>query len=135
MFAWLTFGDLVSIFTRMNTPSIYQEIGIAIKARRKQLDMTQEHLAALIGISRASLANIETGRQTVLIHHLYKIAEQLQLDIIDLLPEQIGRPMVSSPVLFERPEGLNTSQQKQVERLVAEVAFEADLISRGASKK
>lgn len=135
MFAWLTFRDLVSIFTRMNPTTIYQEIGLAIKARRKQLDMTQEHLAVLIGMSRASLANIETGRQTVLIHHLYKIAEQLELDITDLLPIQIDCTTVSTPVLFERPEGLNTSQQKQVERLVAEVAFEADAAYRGASKK
>lgn len=98
--------------------------------------MTQERLAVLIGMSRASLANIETGRQTVLIHHLYRIAEQLQLDITDLLPIQISHMTVSSPVLFEHPEGLNTSQQKQVERLVAEVAFEANEASyRRASKK
>ena len=47
----------------MNHDWIYPLIGAVIKRRRKQFDWTQEKLAARLGISRASLANIEIGRQ------------------------------------------------------------------------
>src|SRR6266852_9416336 len=67
---------------------VYKQIGAIIKARRKTLNnMKQEKLAGLLGISRGSLANIETGRQGILVHQLYKFSAALQLKTpIDLLP-------------------------------------------------
>lgn len=66
----------------------YPEIGTRIRDRRKKhLGKTQEEVCKLIGISRASLANIEGGNQRIYAHQLYSVAEVLEMDIEDLLPE------------------------------------------------
>lgn len=71
----------------MGHQTIYLTFGKAVATRRRKLELTQAELAARAGISRASLANIESGRQSVLLHHLYGLADALQLDkVADLLP-------------------------------------------------
>ncbi len=65
---------------------IYKRIGELIQARRKNLGLKQENLAHSMGISRGSLANIETGKQGILVHQLYKFAAQLDLAPSALLP-------------------------------------------------
>jgi transcriptional regulator with XRE-family HTH domain len=39
-----------------------QEIGSAIREARKRRKLTQQQLAALLGMSRATISGIETGR-------------------------------------------------------------------------
>src|ERR1700728_4911224 len=71
----------------MNPESIYRHIGEVMRNRRRSSKprLTQETLAQRVGISRASLANIETGRQSVLVHQLYAFAEVLELSPSDFL--------------------------------------------------
>ena len=89
--------------------SIYQEVGRNIRRLRKESGYTQDRISGQAGISRASLANIEAGRQQILVHHLYAIADALQLDSpIQLLPVA---PSFSPPV---SDEGLTKLQRKQV---------------------
>ena len=71
----------------MNRPVLYLRLGQLIRERRRSLGLTQARLASQVKISRASLANIETGRQRVLVHQLYEFAEQLNLDLTALLPD------------------------------------------------
>jgi transcriptional regulator with XRE-family HTH domain len=70
----------------MGNDGLYAALGNLIRARRKEQKLTQEKLAASIGISRASLANIETGRQKVLVHQIYALADALGAPVGDLLP-------------------------------------------------
>lgn len=71
----------------MSNKNIYVTFGGAMSVRRKQLEMTQNDLAAQTGLSRASIANIERGHQNVALHHLYTIAAALKVsDVSDLLP-------------------------------------------------
>jgi len=42
---------------------VLDQLGAVVKERRKALGLRQEDLAKAIGLSRASVANIETGRQ------------------------------------------------------------------------
>ena len=55
----------------------YDAFGRAVALRRDQLGMTQAQLSARVGLSRASIANIEAGRQNVLLHHACDIAAVL----------------------------------------------------------
>lgn len=48
--------------------------------------MTQAELSARIGLSRASVANIESGRQAVLLHQFLALASALSTPPLNLLP-------------------------------------------------
>lgn len=73
----------------MSDQAVYKAFGRAIATRRKELDLTQAKLAARVGMSRASIANIESGRQNVLLHHVYSLASALEFSkVSDLLPTQ-----------------------------------------------
>jgi transcriptional regulator with XRE-family HTH domain len=61
---------------------VYRALGFAVARRRKELALTQAEVAKQIGLARASLANIESGRQKVLLHQLYLLASALRLDSI-----------------------------------------------------
>ncbi len=114
---------------------IYKEIGRIIRARRRVLDRPQERLANEVGISRATLANIETGRQRVLVHQLYGFAKALDLALADLLPEQL--PQRASAEWSGMPiEGdLNAEQKKQVAGLIEAVGTQLTKTMDGMDAK
>jgi transcriptional regulator with XRE-family HTH domain len=109
----------------MKPESVYRHIGALIKSRRKQSEppLTQEKLAQLLGISRASLANIETGRQSVLVHQLYDFAQALGVSPSDFLVpvNDTGARAEWSGLL---PENLNPQQKEQIARLLADTRAE-----------
>jgi transcriptional regulator with XRE-family HTH domain len=100
---------------------IYKDIGAVIKSRRKTLDMKQETLAGLLGISRGSLANVETGRQSILVHQLYKFAIALQLMPFDLLPQPSVAHLRTEPTELPLPGDLKAQQKEQITRLFEQV--------------
>jgi transcriptional regulator with XRE-family HTH domain len=51
--------------------------------------MTQGKLALEAGVARASIANLEKGRQNVPLHQLLKIAEVLHVDYRRLMPDPV----------------------------------------------
>jgi len=65
--------------------ALYREVGRRIKDRRLAARMSQERLAAAANLSRASISNIEAGRQQVYLHHLVAIADALKADLHSLL--------------------------------------------------
>ena len=105
----------------MNPESIYRHIGAVIRRGRRKFKprLTQEALAQRVGISRASLANIETGRQSVLVHQLYPLAAAL-----DLTPADFLLPVSDSGARAEweqvLPEDLKPLQKNQIARLLAD---------------
>lgn len=64
----------------------YKSISEKIKSVRVKADLSQENLGARIGLTRAAVANMEGGRQQILIHILYRIAEACGIDPKNLLP-------------------------------------------------
>jgi len=66
---------------------VYRAFGNAVSTRRKALALTQAQLASKVKMSRASIANIESGRQNILLHHVYALAAALDFaKVADLLP-------------------------------------------------
>lgn len=57
------------------------EFGIKVRARRTQIDMSQEELADELGLSRVSVANIERGRQRVLLHQAVILSRLLGIPL------------------------------------------------------
>lgn len=70
----------------MTDPWLYAEFGRRVAARRKAKGWTQDDLARRIDMSRASVANMETGRQRAPIHVVYRLAKVLDCTPIDLVP-------------------------------------------------
>ena len=82
LFAVLTDSAIAILLPAMTDMEIYRLLGSRAAKQRKQLKLTQAEVAKLIGLTRASLANLETGRQKVLLHHVYKLVAALQLNSI-----------------------------------------------------
>lgn len=109
----------------MDTAHIYRNLGIRIRELRKSLRQTQDQLAKQVGISRASLANIEAGRQQVLVHHLFALASALQLDSpaqLLLMPQARSRSSAasSSSSLPLAEGGLTEKQRREVLSLMGD---------------
>lgn len=64
----------------------YRKVGQIIRARRKQARLTQDELAASVGLTRTSIANIEAGRQQLLMHVLVAISNTLNTPVNLLVP-------------------------------------------------
>lgn len=112
----------IGVYKRLVTRDpLYKQIGTVIKARRKTLGLNQQELARSLGISRGSLANVETGRQSILVHQLYKFAAALQVMPFDLLPppsiENFGIEQTELPL----PDNLKAQQKEQIARLFGQV--------------
>lgn len=67
----------------------YKPVADNIRQAREKANLTQKMLAGAIGLSRAAIANIESGRQQILLHTLYDIAEACNTDPVKLLPPKI----------------------------------------------
>jgi transcriptional regulator with XRE-family HTH domain len=65
---------------------IYQAFGRQVRSRRNALGWTQDQLAERISLTRGSVANIEAGRQSVLLHQFLDIADALDVPPAQLLP-------------------------------------------------
>jgi transcriptional regulator with XRE-family HTH domain len=64
----------------------YRLFGSRVRALREQRKVTQDELARRVELSRASITNIERGRQRVLLHQMMEIATALDADPVDLVP-------------------------------------------------
>jgi transcriptional regulator with XRE-family HTH domain len=73
--------------TRTDDESLYLSgVGKLIRAHRSGAGLTQGDLAGAIGCSRASIANMETGRQNVDAFTLAQIAKACGVAVADLHP-------------------------------------------------
>lgn len=64
--------------------SIRKTIGKRIVAKRKSKSLSQENLAALVGLSATALSFIENGEVYVKTDNLYKICKVLDIKLADL---------------------------------------------------
>ena len=72
------------------------KIGKTIKATRLAADLTQEEVAAPLGIGRAAYSNIENGHSLITVDHLLKLPQILHkpvtyflgIDTENLTPEE-----------------------------------------------
>lgn len=80
---------------------IYKQFGMQMRDRREVLGLTQLQLSKLIGLTRGSIANIEAGRQSVLLHQFLAIAAALQLAPEQLLPAKTDIQPASEPAMPE----------------------------------
>lgn len=66
--------------------SFYRHVGGQVRRLREGAGMKQDELAVRVGLSRASIANVEAGKQAVPLHLFAAITEALGADVAHLLP-------------------------------------------------
>lgn len=104
----------------MSDESIYAAFGRLVAARRKKLELTQAELAARVGMSRASVANIESGRQNVLLHHVYSLAAALEFSkVADLLPTTPKQESKGDFEMILSDESVTARGKAQINELIA----------------
>ena len=81
-FCWHT------VMVPIDEEMLYSQLSACIRERREALGKTQAELADGIGVLRTSINNIEKGRQRPPLHMIYRIAEELDFEVRDLLPER-----------------------------------------------
>src|SRR6185503_14093642 len=98
---------------------IYGLIGERIRRLRKVIPLTQKTLADAVGIARASIANIELGRQRVSVELLYRLGRALGQEPRDLLPssQELATPAGIPKRLAQK---LDPQERAWLERLTAE---------------
>jgi transcriptional regulator with XRE-family HTH domain len=67
---------------------LYAEVGRKLRQARETQGLSQERLAQQLGVSRASVVNIEAGRQRAPLHLLWQFAETLGSDLSLLIPRR-----------------------------------------------
>lgn len=99
---------------------IYQRLGAALAQRRRAAGLNQTEVAARIGKSRAAVATMESGGQTVTADMLLRLAAALECNAVDLLPElgDGGQPVPRSSAAIAADHG------EDVEAWVTEVIRE-----------
>src|SRR3954453_4751310 len=103
----------------MTDMQVYRLLGRAVAKRRKELGLTQADVGRCIGLSRASLANIETGRQKVLIHQVYRLADALKMKSMnELVPKSLDADEPPEKARRFGGSPINAAQQAQLETLI-----------------
>jgi transcriptional regulator with XRE-family HTH domain len=82
----------------------YEALGQKIQKIREDRKMTQAQLGLLLDppSTRASIANIENGKQRVLAHTLSQLARSLKVEVVELIPVSIDRDKIPSATEVER---------------------------------
>ena len=109
---------------------LYRRLGRAVADRRRALGLTQSSVAGKLGLSRASLANLENGRQRIMVHQLFALTNALNLSsILDLVPESWSPPE-PLPDIQVSGSTLSPQQRSAVETLLASAMVEDSLKKR-----
>lgn len=66
-------------------PEVYRLVGQRIRAAREKRGLSQERLAERVNLTRASITNIEKGRQKLLLHTIYAFSEALSVSVPELM--------------------------------------------------
>lgn len=107
--------------------AFYSQVGRRVQRLREDRRLTQEHLAARLQLTRASIANLEAGRQRISAYHLVTLAATLGVTIGDLVP--VDAPVRQAASLPDTPpEHLDLLQQ-----VLAAAADDGDAVAHAAS--
>lgn len=71
----------------MNTARFRRAFGLVVRERRHNLEVSQEELAALIGIHRTYLGSVERGERNVGLDNLLRFSFALRTQLSDLVRE------------------------------------------------
>lgn len=105
----------------MEHSELYSQFGQLVRRHRERLGLNQAEIGQAIGLTRASIANIETGRQRIPLHHLYSLAHALSVDVHALLPRAAGGASMGADREIQSAIELSSREQDDVARAVGSI--------------
>jgi transcriptional regulator with XRE-family HTH domain len=100
---------------RAESDRLYAAIGQKIREARTRKSITQADLADAVALTRSSIANIERGKQKLLLHTFLHIAKALGTEPERLLPPE-ATPQLKPKVLV--PHGLSEKNRELIEAAI-----------------
>lgn len=73
--------------SKVDTDKKLKRLGAAVRARRKELRISQEELAIVSGVERSNMGKIERGENNLSILNLIRIADSLRCSATDILSD------------------------------------------------
>jgi transcriptional regulator with XRE-family HTH domain len=95
-----------------DTSDFYKALGGLVRKARDKAGITQDALAARVGLTRTSVTNIEKGRQKLLVHTLCDLASALGVPATALLPK--SRDSLPEPVIDDLLKGRPRKEQEWI---------------------
>lgn len=105
----------------MDESELYRHFGQLVRRHRDRLRLSQAQVAGAVGLTRASVANIETGRQRIPLHQLYRLAHALRADVGDLLPRQVTGSRSMADHDIRSAVDLTDSEQDEIARVIGSI--------------
>lgn len=90
--------QIVSMTRGDGFDALYQLIGRHVASARKAKGISQATLASMVGCTRVSIVNIESGRQRPPINLLWLIALALDREVVQFIPYKRDIEAAQSPV-------------------------------------
>lgn len=94
----------------------YSAVGRLIRGARDEARLTQDTLASRVGLTRTSVTNIEKGRQKLLLHTFFEIANALGVAPAALLPD-MSQP-VAEPLLDDLLKGRPKKEREWIKSAI-----------------
>jgi len=66
-------------------PDLYPTVGALLREHRERRGLTQSQVAQSVNLSRASVANVEAGRQNIPLHNWVALCQALGADPADII--------------------------------------------------
>lgn len=103
--------------------SMTVELGKKIRARRKELGMTQEELAEKLGVGHQALSRIEQGRMAPKMDRLPIIAESLKCTVADLFRVEGDKSSSYGTRIDDLFSGLSPKKQEFIYQHISGLVF------------
>jgi transcriptional regulator with XRE-family HTH domain len=109
----------------MQESELYSRFGQLVRQHRERLGRNQAEIGRASGLSRASIANIETGRQRIPLHHLYALARALRVDVHALLPVARDATPTTTNREIQSAVALSAREHEEVAKVVGFISARA----------
>lgn len=91
---------------------VYQRIGDVVRSLRSEAGWTQADLACQVGLTRASIANVELGRQRLMLHQIVSLADVFSVPVGQIIGEAVMQFPVSEHKLREKISELKSENER-----------------------
>lgn len=98
---------------------VYVGLGERMAAFRRSRDLRQRDIAEALGVTRAAISSIESGKQAVAIHQLLQLSSALGVSTIELVPELGENP--ASKESHAVGTGISVEQEEWISRILRKV--------------